>query len=199
MRAATTQTGSRFRRWTAVVGAAVGSVLLTALMAAPAYADATPNGYGTARTATPAAASQQGGHRWVQTDSVTFNRALTGADNVYELVSDVPALTIPFPGVWEVSYSARTSISVPATYSAEYVHTALFNNGALIPGSEAVTGIYGSNQAAQNTTGQTFLYTFQAGDVVTLHTYRIGQAGAASILSNSDGRTRVMAHWVDPA
>jgi hypothetical protein len=188
----------RSRRSIAVVGAAVGSVLLTALVAAPAYAEGTPNVYGKARASTAAVAAQQGGPRWVQTDTVDFYRNLTGADRAYEQISEVPALTIPFPGVWEISYSARTNITVPANISGLYVHTALFNNGALIPSSEALTGIYGSNQANQDTIGQTFLSTFNAGDVVRLNTYRIGQ-GTAAVISNGDGRTRVMAHWVDPA
>jgi hypothetical protein len=158
--------------------AAVGGVLLTALMAAPAVAAQGP--------------------RWVQTNPVDFYHNLTGADRADEQVSEVPALTIPFPGVWEVSYSTRTNIGLPANTSSLYVHTALFDNGALIPGSEALTGIYGSNQASQDTIGQTFMSTFRAGDVVTLHTYRIGQ-GTAAVLSNGDGRTDVMAHWVDPA
>jgi hypothetical protein len=200
MRAATTRTGSRSRRWIAVVGAAIGSVLLTALVAAPAYADATPNVDGKARTSTTTVATQQGGPRWVQTDPVAFSHDLTGADRAYEQVSEVGALTIPFPGVWEVSYTARTYIGLPTSTSSQYVHTALFNNGALIPGSEALTGIYGSGAAGQYTAGQTFMHTFAAGDVVTLYAYRIGQ-NSAHILSNGDGRTGVMrskglcSHW----
>ena len=198
MRAATTRTGSRFRRSIAVVAAALGGVMLTTLMAAPAYADAPPNVHGKAGTSTATVAPKAGGSTWVQTDPVDFSHALTGADRAYERVSEVPALRIPFPGVWDVSYLARNYIDVPATATWAFVHTALFNNGALIPGSEALTGIYGASTAAQHTAGQTFLHTFAAGDVVTLHAYRIGQAGNAIILSNGDGRTGVRAHWVSP-
>ncbi|MEU6036111.1 hypothetical protein ABZ801_11950 [Actinomadura sp. NPDC047616] len=141
--------------------------------------------------------SQQGGSTWLQTDPLTFRHDLTGADRDYEPVSDVPELTIPFPGVWEISYLARPAISV-STNAALWVTTALFKNNALIPGSEAITGLQASDEVIQNTTGQTFLHKFDAGDRVTLHAYRIGQTGTANILSNADGRTGVMAHWVSP-
>lgn len=197
MRAATTRTGSRSRRSIAVVNAAVGSALLTALMAAPAYAGGTPNVSGEARASTATVTSQSGGWQWIQTDPLTFSHNLTGADHAYEKVSEVPALRIPFPGVWEVSYHARTSIYVPANKTM-WVTTALFKNGGLIPGSEALTGTASSNGGSQDTIGQTFTHTFAAGDVVTLHAYRIGQDPSAAIISNHDGRTAVTAHWVSP-
>jgi hypothetical protein len=196
MRAATTRT--RSRRSIAVVSAAVGTVLSTTLMAAPAYAEEMPNRDDRARASTATVTSKQGGSTWVQTDPLHFSHDLTGADRAYEQVSEVPALRIPFPGVWEVSYSARTYISAPTNASSPYVHTALFKNSALIAGSEALTGMVNiSSEASQHTTGQTFLHTFAAGDVVTLHAFRLGQ-GTASVISNSDGRTGVMAHWVSP-
>ena len=194
MRATTTRTGFRSRRLSAVVGAALGSVLLAALVGAPAYADATSVSSGNDRTA--AVAPRSGGPLWVQTDPVAFDRSLTGADRAYVQVSEVPALTIPFPGVWEVSYSARVYLNPGATTTWEYVNTALSKNGAVIPGSEALTGIYGSNVASFHTAGQTFMATFAAGDVVTLQAFRVGQTGSAAIQSNADGRTGVMAHWV---
>ncbi|MGW4644078.1 hypothetical protein ACWEN6_36555 [Sphaerisporangium sp. NPDC004334] len=199
MRAATTRTHARSRRSIAVVNAAVGSALLTALMAAPAYAGETPNVSGKARASTATVASRSGGQEWVQTDPLTFNHVLTGADRVYEQISEVPALTIPFPGVWEFSYHARPIVQ-PTTSGAMYIRTALFKNGTRIPGTEAVTGIAGPNQIIQATAGQTFAHTFAAGDVVTLHAARIHpQAGSASIASNEDGRTGVTAHWVSPS
>ncbi|GAA4619992.1 hypothetical protein GCM10023196_002230 [Actinoallomurus vinaceus] len=197
MRAATTRTHSRSRRSIAVVNAAVGSALLTALMAAPAHAGGTPNVYRKARTSTATATFQSGGSAWIQTDPLTFNHALTGADRADEHISEVPALKIPFPGVWEVSYHARPIIQ-PTTNAPLYVRTALFRNGARIPSSEAVTGIAGPNQLLQASAGQTFAHIFAAGDVLTLHASRIGQAGHASVASNDDGRTVVMAHWISP-
>ncbi|MCO6010967.1 hypothetical protein NE236_39020 [Actinoallomurus purpureus] len=196
MRAATTRTASQSRRSIAV-HAAVGSALVTALMAAPAYASGTPNVYGKARASTATVPSQSGGSTWVQTDPLTFNHALTGADRADEHISEVPALKIPFPGVWEVSYHARPIIQ-PTTNAPLYVRTALFKNGTRIRSSEAVTGIAGPNQLLQASAGQTFTHAFAAGDVVTLHASRIGQAGHASVASNDDGRTGVMAHWISP-
>ncbi|MFJ9680965.1 hypothetical protein ACIRP2_23350 [Streptomyces sp. NPDC101194] len=197
MRAATTRINRRLRRSTTLVKAAVGGALLAALIAAPAYADGTPD-LGAARTAMAAVPSDPGGSTWLQTDPLTFNHPLNGADRAYEQISEVPDLKIPFPGVWEISYNVRTAISLPANAASLHTHTALFNNGAVMPESEALTGIYGSNHAIQATAGQTFLHTFAAGDVVTLHASRIGQPGNISILSNSDGRTGIMAHWVSP-
>ncbi|MCX4583906.1 hypothetical protein [Streptomyces sp. NBC_01481] len=127
-----------------------------------------------------------------------FSHSLTGADRAYEHIFEVPELEIPFPGVWEISYGARSYVEVPASREFEYVHTALFNNGALLPDSEALTGINGTNHASQTTTGQTFLAEFKAKDKVTLHAYRVGQSGNAAILSNGDGRTQITAHWVSP-
>lgn len=128
----------------------------------------------------------QGAGTWVQTGPLAFNRPLTGADRVYEQVSEVPELTIRNPGFWEVSYHARTYVT-----AAGGVTTAVFKNGNLIPGSEALR----ASTEGQDTIGQTFMHTFVAGDVVSLHAYRFG-GGSFSILSNTDGRTAVMAHWV---
>ncbi len=140
--------------------------------------------------------SSRQGSTWVQTGSVDFSHSLTGADHADELISEVPQLQIPFPGLWEIAYHARSYIGLTSSASL-YVRTALFKNGVLIPNTEALTGIQGANQAIQSTPGQTVLETFVAGDVVTLHAYRIG-TGTASIISNPDGRTGVMAHWVSP-
>ncbi|GGT11162.1 hypothetical protein ACFFV7_35755 [Nonomuraea spiralis] len=144
------------------------------------------------------AANTTGGSTWLQTDPLNFSHTINGADRVYERISEVPELKIPFPGVWEVSYNARPMLAVTSSANALFVHTAIFKNGAVIPGSEAVTGIQSPAHGSQNTAGQTFLHTFAAGDVVTLHGFRIGQAGTAAVASNSDGRTGVMAHWVAP-
>lgn len=194
MRTAIPRTGSRPRRWFSVVGAALGGVLLTALVAAPAYADATPAG-----TSTAAVSARSGGSTWVQTDPVDFYHNLSGPDRAYEQVFEVPAITIPFPGVWEVSYSARTNLGNPTSFTGLYVHTALFTNGALLQGSQAITGkSFNPGETAQDTIGQTLLTSFRAGDVVRLYAYRIGQQGGAGVFSNPDGRTGVMAHWVSP-
>ncbi|GLW22857.1 hypothetical protein DI270_018925 [Microbispora triticiradicis] len=157
-----------------------------------------PNVSGKARASAATVPSRSGGQEWVQTGPLTFSHTLTGANNVYEKVSEVPALTIPFPGVWEISYHARTA-TYPTANTALWVTTALFKNGGLIPGSEALSGLLTSNvPGTQNTIGQTVTDTFAAGDAVTLHAFRIGQAGTAAVYSNSDGRTTVTAHWVSP-
>ncbi|KUN32545.1 hypothetical protein AQJ11_03185 [Streptomyces corchorusii] len=137
---------------------------------------------------------------WAQNATLQFSHALDGADRVYEQVTEVPALTIPRAGVWEVDYNARATAGMPAsTTGAEYVTTALYKNGAAIVGSEAmIVGVNGAETGNQATGGLSFLHTFAAGDVVTLWAYRIGQTGTASVVSNADGRTRISMHWIGP-
>lgn len=139
---------------------------------------------------------------WAQTGTLTFNRPMDGADRVYEQVTEVPPVTIPRAGIWEVGYNARTVVSMPLNVAGgEYVTTALFKNGALIVGSEVLSGIAvgaGPASTQQETQGLSFVHAFAAGDVVTLHAFRIGQTGTASIVSNTDGRTRIAAHWLAP-
>ncbi|WP_145883406.1 MULTISPECIES: hypothetical protein [unclassified Streptomyces] len=149
----------------------------------------------TSNTAVP----QQGGS-WVQTGPLSFGHTLSGADGVFEQISEVPTLTIPYAGVWEIAYNAHGSLSLPANGAVVLIRTALYNNGVIIAGSEAVSGIQSATGFGfQNTFGQTLLHTFAAQDQVALYAHRQGPApAAASISSGSDGRTGVMAHWVSP-
>ncbi|QDN64347.1 hypothetical protein [Streptomyces sp. S1D4-14] len=140
---------------------------------------------------TPAKARQ--GSTWLQTSPVDFSHNITGAERADERISEVEELKIPFPGVWEISYHARSYTAGTATVNS-FAHTALFKNGNLILGTEAVTG---GNATLQTTAGQTVLEKFDVNDVITLHAYRIGTNDVA-VLSNGDGRTGVMAHWVSP-
>ncbi|QUW84440.1 hypothetical protein SMIR_39380 [Streptomyces mirabilis] len=135
-------------------------------------------------------ANYRKGSTWLQTSPVDFNHDLTSADRIDELISEVPELKIPFPGVWEISYHARSYTGGTAT-SDQLVRTALFKNrSVLIPGIEALTG---GRAVMQTTAGQTILEKFDANDVITLYAFRFGQNPAA-VISNGDGRTGVMAH-----
>ncbi|GCB51361.1 hypothetical protein [Streptomyces sp. NL15-2K] len=138
-------------------------------------------------------ANYRQGSTWLQTSPVDFSHDLAGADRADERISEVEELKIPFPGVWEISYHARSYTGGTAAAS-ELVRTALFKNGQLIPGTEALTG---GHTVMQTTAGQTILEKFDLNDVITLHAYRIG-SNLASVISNGDGRTGVMAHWVSP-
>ncbi|WP_030459439.1 hypothetical protein [Kitasatospora sp. NRRL B-11411] len=91
-----------------------------------------------------------------------------------------------------VFYNARPYLSLPGSGQLSTT-TAVFKNGTLIPGSEAITEIRDFDQSGQDTAGQTFMHTFSSGDTLTLHAYRIGQSGTAKIFSNPDGRTHIMA------
>lgn len=148
-------------------------------------------------TGTSAALNRVDG-AWVQNASLTFNHALTGADRLWEKVSEVPALTIPRSGTWEMDYNARGAVSAPSA-TAQYVMTGIYKNGALIVGTEAlVIGTAGAGSGGQATGGLSFLHPFNAGDTVELWAFRVGQAGVSSVVSNPDGRTRIMGHWIAP-
>ncbi|MFF5668800.1 hypothetical protein ACFY8S_01465 [Streptomyces hygroscopicus] len=139
---------------------------------------------------------------WAQNSTLTFAHALNGADRVYEQITEIPPLTIPRAGTWEVDYNTRGVAQIPAgTAASLYVVAGIYKNGALIVGSEAMlagtTGA-GSVIQIQATGGMSFLHPFAAGDVVTLWAYRVGQTGTASIASNPDGRTRISCHWLAP-
>ncbi|MFF5960829.1 hypothetical protein [Streptomyces luteogriseus] len=141
-----------------------------------------------------APANYRKGSTWLQTSPVDFTHNIQVAERVDVRISQVEELKIPFRGVWEISYQARSYTDGNAGV-AQFVRTALFKNGTvLIPGTEALTG---GHTVMQTTAGQTILEWFDFDDVITLHAYRIG-ASTAQVLSNSDGRTGVMAHWVSP-
>ncbi|MEU9122259.1 hypothetical protein AB0C96_20745 [Streptomyces sp. NPDC048506] len=147
---------------------------------------------------TPTSPAPSRGGSWTQTGPLTFNHILT-ADSVYEKISEVPALTIPYAGVWEIAYNAHTNFAITASGGLLLIHTALYNNAGIMPGSEAVTGIQtAAGFGFQATAGQTFLYTFAAPDTVMLYAYRNGATATAAISSGDDGRTGIMAHWVSP-
>ncbi|MEH0661055.1 hypothetical protein QA860_25645 [Streptomyces stelliscabiei] len=139
-------------------------------------------------------ANYRKGSTWLQTSPVDFARTISGADRVDVRINEVEELKIPFRGVWEISYQARSYTGGNASV-AQFVRTALFKNDTvLIPGTEALTG---GHAVMQTTAGQTVLEWFDVDDVITLKAYRIG-ASTSQVLSNSDGRTGVMAHWVSP-
>ncbi|WP_336048107.1 hypothetical protein [Streptomyces sp. CA2R101] len=149
----------------------------------------------TSKTAAP----QQGGS-WVQTGPLTFTHALTGLDFDYEHISEVPTLTIPYAGVWEIAYNAHRNLALPSNGAVLLIRAALYNNGVIIEGSESVSGIQSATGFGfQSTAGQTLLHTFAAQDQVALYAHRQGPAAAVGgISSGGDGRTGIMAHFVSP-
>jgi hypothetical protein len=142
---------------------------------------------------------------WAQTPVLTFSRALAGADRAWEVITEVPAVTIPRAGVWEVNVQARAVAALPAAAAAAGcgVTVGVYKNGALIPGTEALA-VFQSEAAGdqgdqvQATASRQFMHGFAAGDTVQLGAYRLGTTGSASIVSNGDGRVYVTAHWVAP-
>jgi hypothetical protein len=139
------------------------------------------SGAATERNGTTTPANYRQGSTWLQTSPVDSNHPLSGADRADERISEVEELKILHPGMWEISYNARSYTGG----AGELVRTALFKNGRLIPGTEALTG---GNAVMQTTAGQTILEKFDVNDVITLHAYRIG-GGQTAVLSNGDGRT----------
>jgi hypothetical protein len=138
---------------------------------------------------------------WAQTPTLTFSRTLAGADRAWEIITEVPAVTIPRAGVWEVNVQARAVAALPPAAAA--AGCGVYKNGALIPGTEALVVFQseaGGDQGdqVQATGSRQFMHGFAAGDTVQLGAYRIGTTGTASIVSNPDGRVYVTAHWVAP-
>ncbi|MFF0092679.1 hypothetical protein ACFYSF_22335 [Streptomyces canus] len=143
---------------------------------------------------------------WVQNGTLNFLHSLTGALRAWETVPEVPLLTIPRAGVWEVNYQVRGVASLPAPGAAASdtgVVAGMYKNGALAPGTEAMV-IYHSEGAGdqgkqiQATGSRQFMHTFAAGDTVGLGAFRLGTFGAAAVVSNGDGRTYISAHWLAP-
>ncbi|MFB7499449.1 hypothetical protein ACFC09_33025 [Streptomyces sp. NPDC056161] len=56
-------------------------------------------------------------------------------------VSDVPTLTIPYTGVWEIAYNAHVNFALPASGGVLLIHTDLRSDNGVMEGSEAITGI----------------------------------------------------------
>jgi hypothetical protein len=172
-----------------VGSAAVATALVVALMAG-ANADESPN-----INAKPAASLRQEDQTWIQTDPLSFKQGISGANTVYQQISGVPELKIPSSGAWEVAYQARVYV-YSADRSGQSITTAVFKNGELIPGSEAMASFTAEASGTTHTIGQTFMHTFAEGDLVTLHAYRIGTI-SPTVASDRHGRTMVMAHLVD--
>ncbi|RSO07042.1 hypothetical protein DMH18_26800 [Streptomyces sp. WAC 06783] len=150
-------------------------------------------------TAQNPTASPQG-PSWFQILPPAFTHMLTGADNAIEQITEVPTLTIPYAGVWQISYGAHKNFALPGAGTI-LLHTLLHKNGVAIPGTEAVTGYKTPSGAGfQATDGQTVLHTFAAQDRVTLHAYRSGGFTTAQVsITNGDGgSTGIAAHYVSP-
>ncbi|MFC4051889.1 hypothetical protein ACFOY4_19555 [Actinomadura syzygii] len=147
---------------------------------------------------TPARAlSLQGPSKmWVQTGPLDINQALT--TSYAQVYPSGLTITIPFPGVWEVAYQARSVINSGAANTNYWASTVLYKGQSPIDGSQALAGGGGpANLILQATAGQTVLVAFDVNDVVSLYAKGIGSQGNnASILSNADGRTAIAAHWV---
>lgn len=133
---------------------------------------------------------------WVQTIPLDINQALTATYT--QIHPSGLTITIPFAGVWEISYHARSVINLGAANTAQWASTVLYKGQSPIDGTQALAGDAGAaNLTSQATAGQTVLAAFNAGDVVSLYAKAIGDpANNASIISNIDGRTAIAAHWV---
>ncbi|SOE31796.1 hypothetical protein [Streptomyces sp. OK228] len=143
---------------------------------------------------------------WADSTTLNFLHTLTGALRAWEAIPEVPLLTIPRAGVWEVNFQVRGVALLPAPGAANTdtgVVAGMYKNGALVAGTEAMV-IYHSELAGdqgkqiQATGSRQFMHLFAAGDTVGLGAYRLGTFGSAAVVSNGDGRTYISAHWVAP-
>ncbi|MEU1180646.1 hypothetical protein ABZ464_23900 [Streptomyces sp. NPDC005820] len=145
---------------------------------------------------------------WVDTGTLSFGHNLTGASRAWEVVTEVPKLTIPRAGTWEVNFQVRGVAVLPAPGAANIdsgVIAGIYKNGTLVPGTEVLAVYYTQSAGDQGgqmqaTGSRQFMHSFNAGDTVQLGAYRLGTAAGAtaSIASNGDGRTSITAHWVAP-
>ncbi|SEG91706.1 hypothetical protein SAMN04489712_13027 [Thermomonospora echinospora] len=132
---------------------------------------------------------------WVQTGPLIIDQVLTTA--YAQVYPSGLTITIPFAGVWEVSYQARSVVNSGAANTNYWASTILYKGQSPTDGSQALAGGGPANLILQATAGQTVLAAFDANDVVSLYARGIGSQGNnASILSNTDGRITIAAHWV---
>jgi hypothetical protein len=145
---------------------------------------------------------------WTQTPAtLAFRHDLTGGARAWEIITEVPTLTIPRSGVWEVNYQVRGGASLPGDPAPPAVSTGvtagMHKNGAHVPGTEALviyfnTLVGDEGHHAQASASRQFMHGFAAGDRIQLAAFRITTAGEAQVFSNRDGRTYLTAHWVAP-
>lgn len=130
--------------------------------------------------------------------ATTATVSLTGADRTWQMLSEFGTSTIVRPGVYHLTAQVR-SVRANTTTAAigSYVTAGLTLNGTVMPGTESLWGgRLEAGDTEQNTVPIVFLNTLSAGDVIGLAAYRIGQSGTHSVVSNADGRSRVVASWI---
>jgi hypothetical protein len=144
---------------------------------------------------------------WVQTPAtLAFRHDLTADAREWDILSEVPTLTIPRAGAWEVNFQVRGWVTLPApgpVQLATGVTAAMFKNGTLVNGTEVLTvhisePAGGRGNHVQATGSRQFMHSFNAGDTIQLAARRITTAGSAAVVSNIDGRTYLTAHWLAP-
>jgi hypothetical protein len=145
---------------------------------------------------------------WTQTPAtLAFRHDLTGAAREWEIVSEVPTLTIPRAGAWEVNFQARGLIELTAnqgpTAVAAGVTVAMFKNDVLVNGTEALVvhanePVNDQGKHLQTTASRQFIHGFNEGDTIQLAARRTTTTGTAAVVSNADGRTYLTAHWLGP-
>ncbi|MFE7561499.1 hypothetical protein [Kitasatospora sp. NPDC057500] len=153
------------------------------------------------RTTTPSTGASPQGASWFQILPPSPFSHVLATDNTVEHITELPALTIPYAGVWQISYGVHENFALTAAGGTVLIHTVLYKNAAAIPGTEAVTGYKTLGaEGFQATTGQTVLHAFAAQDRVTLRAHRAGGTpSAGAVISSGDGgTTQIAAHWVSP-
>ncbi|MTE20280.1 hypothetical protein F0L17_14410 [Streptomyces sp. TRM43335] len=143
---------------------------------------------------------------WMQTPVMNFGHTLSGAHRAWEVVTPVPAITVPRDGVWVVDFQVRGAVNIPASAStnqAAGMTAGLYKDGVLIGGSELLVLHHTLNAGDQNTAAQTtacrqFVHGFTAGQTVQLAAARLGTTGSVSIYSTTDGRSYITMHWIGP-
>lgn len=143
---------------------------------------------------------------YYQTPAVGFTHVLSGAQDVYEQVTELTGLTIPTAGIYEIGWTGVGNATItgagPGTIVAVAAACAVYQNGVLIPNTETrmILNSQGSPTTDQpalqlHASGSgTRVIQCAAGDVLTMWAKRVADAGTTTqILSNNAGRTRIAA------
>lgn len=141
---------------------------------------------------------------WYQTAPVIFTRNLAGAADVYEQVTELPALTLPVAGLYIVAMDVCGVATITGTTAAlgASVSAQLRRDGVLVPNTEtrisAVSqGVASTAEPALGVTATgTAIDAVQSDGTTQLTVWasrNVGGASTAAILSNAVGRTRITA------
>jgi hypothetical protein len=143
---------------------------------------------------------------YYQTPATNFDHLLSGANGVYEQITELNGLTIGVAGIYDLNWTGVGNANNTSTAPGNIVNTscacAVYQNGVLIPNTETRMML---NSQGSSTVDQPALQLHAsgsghrviqcaAGDVLTLWAQRNSVGGTDThILSSGGGRSRISA------